>query len=318
MKLNKIAGLTALALSFGIFLTTPLPARALMPDETTAATLEQENEGYLILDTDELDLEIPTGMGYTTGYIGVLYVEDPYSTITWSSSNTSVATVSSNGTVTGWSSGSAIITARTNTGSVGRCLVTVSNEKRSRLNTSYLYMDIEYNNLQPRAQLYLKDASVYDGVYQWRSSNSSVATVDRNGVVTAYQEGVATIYASTYRGDTLSCTVTVQNNVGRVTLSENRVYLENIGGQAALTAKVAVADPSSVRITWVSSNPAAVTVDANGIVTAVGQGEATITATASTGRSDSCKVYTGSLATQKKQEADSFLGLGGLLMDLFD
>lgn len=246
------------------------------------------------------------------------YVEDLYSTITWTSSNVNVATVDSNGYVTAWSTGSAIITARSDGGSVGRCLVTVTQEKKSRLNTSYLYLDVEYNNPQPKSQLYLTDAEAFDGIYQWRSSNASVATVDRNGVVTGLQEGVATIYASTYRGDTLSCTVTVQNNIGRVSLNESRLYLEAIGGQTVLTANVAVANPASVSVTWTSSNPAVATVNANGVVTAVGEGEAIITASASTGRSDSCKVYTGATATQKKAEADSFFGLGGFFMDLFE
>ena len=50
----------------------------------------------------------------------------------------------------------------------------------------------------------------------------------------------------------------------------------------------------------------------------VGDGSAVITATASTGRSDTCKVYTGATGTQKKQEAESFFGLGGFFQDLFE
>ena len=319
MKLRKLAGLAAAALTLGLCAAAPLPAAmALTPDEVTAFTLEQENYGYLVLDEDEVDIEIPSGSSWTTYQLGILYAEDSYSQVTWSSSNTSVATVNSSGTVTAWSTGSAIITARTNAGGVGRCLVTVTKEKQSRLNTTYLYMGIEYNNPQPKSQLYLATANGYDSVAQWRSSNPAVASVDRNGTVTAYQEGVATIYARTYYGYDLTCTVNVQNNVGRVTLNEDHLYLENLGGQSALSARISVADPASVSVTWVSSNPAAATVDANGVVTAVSEGEATITATASTGRSDTCKVYTGALAAQKRQEAESFFGLGELFMDLFE
>lgn len=324
MKLQKIAGLTAAVLSLGCVLAASLPAA--MAADASALALEEENSGYssygdygyIYFDKDQLNLEIPSGSGYARGRIGVVYVEDLYSTITWTSSNVNVATVDNSGNVTGWSAGSAIITARSDGGSVGRCLVTVTQEKKSRLNTSYLYLDIEYNNTQPKSQLYLVEADAYDNIYQWRSSNASVATVDRNGVVTALQEGVATIYANTYKGNTLSCTVTVQNNIGRVTLNESRLYLEALGGQAPLSAQVAVADPASVSIIWTSSNPAVATVDANGVVTAVSEGEATITASASTGRSDTCKVYTGAIATQKKAKAESFFGLGGFFMDLFE
>lgn len=319
MKLQKLAGLTAAALTLGLCLAAPLPAAmALAPDEVTSFTLEQENYGYLVLDEDDVEIEIPAGSSRASYRLNILYAEDSYSQVSWSSSNTSVATVDFSGTVTAWSTGSAIITARTNSGGVGRCLVTVTQEKQSRLNTTYLYMGIEYNNPQPKSQLYLASANGYDSVAQWRSSNPAVASVDRNGTVTAYQEGVATIYARTYYGYNLSCTVTVQNNVGRVTLNEDRLYLENLGGQGVLSARISVADPASVSVTWVSSNPAVATVDANGVVTAVAEGEATITASASTGRSDTCKVYTGALASQKKEEAESFFGLGELFMDLFD
>ncbi len=322
MKLQKIAGLTASALALGCLLAAPVPGAA----AASVSSLEEENvvyssyyeDGYIIFDTDQLELEIPADGGYACGRIGVVYVEDLYSTISWSSSNMSVATVDNDGYVTAWGTGSAIITARSDGGSVGHCLVTVTQAKKSRLNTSYLYLDIEYNNTQPKSQLYLTEAQAFDNVYQWRSSNPSVATVDRNGVVTGLQEGVATIYANTYRGNTLICTVTVQNNIGRVTLNESRLYLEAIGGQAVLSANIAVATPSSVSVIWTSSNPAVATVDNNGVVTAVGEGEATITASASTGRSDTCKVYTGSVATQKKADAESFFGLGGVFMDLFE
>lgn len=120
-----------------------------------------------------------------------------------------------------------------------------------------------------------------------------------------------TIYATTYRSGTLSCTVTVQNNIGRVTLNKSCMYLESIGAQGALRAKVAVANPETVPITWTSSNTAAAVVDANGNVTAVGDGQAVITATSAEGRCASCKVYTGSVGAQKKKKADSFFSLGG-------
>ena len=87
--------------------------------------------------------------------------------------------------------------------------------------------------------------------------------------------------ANTYT-TTLRCDVTVVSNVGRVTLNQERLYLENIGGTAALRASVAVENGDAVPITWTTSNPAAATVDPFGLVTAVGDGEALITATTRT------------------------------------
>ena len=143
----------------------------------------------------------------------------------------------------------------------------------------------------------------------WRSADPSIVTVSPDGVVTACAEGITNVYADTARGTTLSCAVTVTNNIGRVSLSESRLYLEDMGGKAALTASVAVENPAAVPITWRSSNPAVASVDVNGTVTAVGEGEATITASTPEGRDATCKVYTGAVAAQKQQSGGAFRNL---------
>ena len=179
-------------------------------------------------------------------------------------------------------------------------------EESGRLNRTFLCLNIEYNDRAPQEQLAL-DAG--DSVVSWRSADPSVAAVDGNGVVTARAEGITNIYADTARGATLSCAVTVVNNIGRVTLNEARLYLNNMGEKAALTASVAVENPAAVPVTWRSSNTAVATVDENGTVTAVGEGEATITAATSEGRSATCKVYTGAAAAQKQQGGSAFRNL---------
>lgn len=118
-------------------------------------------------------------------------------------------------------------------------------EAESRLNQSWLDMEIEYDDLNPVYQLYLSSAAPDDWVYQWYSTNPAVATVDRNGLVTAQKPGKTTIVANTYT-TTLRCDVTVVSNVGRVTLNQERLYLENIGGTAALRASVAVENGDAV------------------------------------------------------------------------
>lgn len=174
----------------------------------------------------------------------------------------------------------------------------------SRLNQSWLDMEIEYDDLNPVYQLYLSSAAPDDWVYQWYSTNPAVATVDRNGLVTAQKPGKATIVADTYT-TTLRCDVTVVSNVGRVNLNKERLYLEGIGGTAALKASVAVENGDAVPITWTTSNPAAATVDPFGLVTAVGDGETVITATTPDGHSACCNVYCGTqVAIQEQIEAD--------------
>lgn len=181
----------------------------------------------------------------------------------------------------------------------------------SRLSQSYLDMTIEYNDPHPVRQLYLSSAAPDDWVYQWYSTNPAVATVDRNGLVMAQKPGKTTIVADTYT-KTLRCEVEVTSNIGKVTLNADELLLENIGGTAALRASVAVKNGDAVPITWTTSNPAAATVDPFGLVTAVGDGEALITATTPDGHSACCNVYCGTqVAIQEQIEAnETKLALG--------
>ena len=118
----------------------------------------------------------------------------------------------------------------------------------SRLNQSWLDMEIEYDDLNPVYQLYLSSVADGDTVYQWYSTNPAVATVDRNGLVTAQKPGKTTIVADTYTRS-LRCGVTVISNVGKVTLNKDELFLEDIGGTAALKASVAVENGDAVPIT---------------------------------------------------------------------
>ena len=106
--------------------------------------------GYIRLDQDELYLTIQPGSSSTSQYLKVLYVEDQSSRITWTSSNASVATVDGNGCVTGWSQGTAIITARSAGGSVGSCIVYV--DEASQLTPAFSRWRSSTTTPRPRSQ----------------------------------------------------------------------------------------------------------------------------------------------------------------------
>lgn len=120
----------------------------------------------------------------------------------------------------------------------------------------------------------------------WSSSNPAVAAVDGSGNVTAVGAGSAVITVTAADGGwTASCNVTVSNPVTAVTgVSLNKTSMTLlVGSSEQLTATVAPADADNRSVTWTSSNPAAVTVDGSGNVTAVGAGSAVITVTAADG-----------------------------------
>ena len=117
---------------------------------------------------------------------------------------------------------------------------------------------------------------------KWTSSDTSVATVDGNGVVTGVKAGTAAITAEA-DGTTSTCIVTVFES--STTISTSAMSIK-VGETATLKATVTGADKS---VAWTSSDTSVATVELNGTVTGKKVGTATITATAN-GVSAKCTV----------------------------
>ncbi len=132
--------------------------------------------------------------------------------VTWSTSNASIATVDANGLVTAVSAGTATITVTTEDGTkTASCTVTVTvpvtGVTLSQTQAS-LYYNRTPNTLTLTATVAPDNATNKD--VTWTSSDSTVATVDQNGLVTALARGTAVITATTVDGGkTATCTVTV-------------------------------------------------------------------------------------------------------------
>ena len=123
-----------------------------------------------------------------------------------------------------------------------------------------------------------------DKTVSWSSSDSAVATVDTDGVVTGVAEGSATITVTTNDGGhTAEATVTVTESVTGVSLDQSEVDFQLTGKTAALTATVSPANAPDTSVTWSSSDESVATVASDGTVTSVGSGTATITVTTNDG-----------------------------------
>ena len=127
----------------------------------------------------------------------------------------------------------------------------------------------------------------------WSSSNSSVATVDDRGTVTAIAPGTATITAkSDDGGKTATCSVTVNSKVISVeSVSLDKTTAEITEGETiTLTATIKPENASNKKVIWSSSNEEIATVK-DGVVTAIKEGEAIITAKSEDGgKTASCSV----------------------------
>ena len=137
--------------------------------------------------------------------------------VTWSSSNSTVATVNSSGLVTAVNAGTATITVTTvDGGKTATCTVTV-NPQAVPVETVTLDKTSETLLVGTTLQLTatITPANATNKSVTWSSSNSTVATVNSSGLVTAAGVGTATITVTTVDGGkTASCTVTIYNVTG--------------------------------------------------------------------------------------------------------
>ncbi|WP_256011849.1 Ig-like domain-containing protein [Desertivirga xinjiangensis] len=123
-----------------------------------------------------------------------------------------------------------------------------------------------------------------DKALEWKSANSNVATVSAEGKVTAVGRGKTYITATAKDGSGLSSTIRVAVDyqfVSDIALSMqggNRKL--DVGEQVSLVAAIQPAEADEKALDWTSSDPAIITVDENGTVTAIGTGKAVITAVA--------------------------------------
>ena len=148
--------------------------------------------------------------------------------VTWTSSNTSVATVDANGRVTSVANGTATITAKTNDGSnlSATCKVTVDIPIiATDISLDKTSLTFTAKNQTAALTATVLPSNTTNKSVTWTSSNTSVATVDANGKVTAVANGTATITAKTNDGSNLSatCKVTVEIPEPGV-FSNNKLY----------------------------------------------------------------------------------------------
>jgi len=222
--------------------------------------------------------------------------------VSWSSSNATVATISSTGLVTAVAEGTTVISAATAGGGfIATCNVKV--EKLTipvtgiTLNKTSLTMQIAATEQLTAA---VSPATATNRTVNWSSSNASVATVSSTGLVTAISEGTAIIIVTTADGGFIAtCNVKVEKltiPVTGITLNQSSLAMQ-IAETAQLTATVSPATATNRTVNWSSSNASVATVSSTGLVTAVAEGTTVISAaTAGGGFTATCNV------TVRKQE----------------
>lgn len=229
------------------------------------------------VEISETEISLNPGLSYTLS--ATVY---PYNstdqTINWSSSDPSVATIDEKGVIKALSEGSSIITAESNNGKKASCTVNVTpliiEITSITLNAEEVEMEIG-QQITLMATILPEDATERE--LHWESSDIEVATV-HNGTVSAIGIGETIISVYTTNGVSASAVVTVNPILAEsVTLNETS-YTGRQGGSVQLTATVSPENTTDKKVTWGSSAPGVATVSENGLVSLIGVGSATITA----------------------------------------
>ena len=213
-------------------------------------------------------------------------------TVAWSSNNPAVVSVSSSGLVTAVSGGTAQIRATSGSASANTSVTVMQVAVSVAIAPTSATLALLNESVQLEAAVYDSgNAPIPGATVVWSSSNPLVATVSSNGLVTAVSNGTARITA-TSGSVSASVTITVMQTVGSITLVPSVVTLTAIGETEQLSASVydVGGQPfNDAEVNWFSSNPAIVSVDAHGLLTAVSNGTVLIEAR-SNGQSASAAV----------------------------
>ena len=210
-------------------------------------------------------------------------------TITWTSDNEEVATVSG-GTVSALKEGTATITATVGS-CTAQCVVTVEKENTepvkkplTAISLDKATMNLKQGSTDTLTVTYTPGDTTDDKTVTWTSDNEEVATVS-GGTVSALKEGTATITA-TVGSCTAQCVVTVEKEntepvkkpLTAISLDKATMNLKQ-GSTDTLTVTYTPGDTTDDKtVTWTSDNEEVATVS-GGTVSALKEGTATITAT---------------------------------------
>ena len=220
--------------------------------------------------------------------------------VVWESSDVTVATVSSFGLVKGLKDGTCNITATSEDGTkiTAKCALTVK-----KIMVSSVTLDKTKATINVGDQLQLTGtvlpSNATDKSLSWYTTNTSVATVDGTGLVTAKKKGSCNInvWANDGSKKYATCEITVENvMVSSLTLNESALALAP-GKKFQLTATVSPSNATNQEIQWSTSKSSVATVTSTGLVTAKGDGTCTITAKAKdgSGKTATCTVTVESI-----------------------
>lgn len=204
----------------------------------------------------------------------------------WISSNPEVINVES-GIITALTEGESTIYAINDNGIKSNEIIVYSTIKMKEITLSKELLEINVNSSETLLATFIPEHPSNKQLI-WSSSDSNIATVDENGVVTGKNVGECIISVSNHDNTiTSSCNITIKPiDITSLYLDETQVTL-GVGQEYLLVGGVSPSNATYRNFTWSSSDNSILTVD-NGKIKAISEGSAVITITSKNGKTATC------------------------------
>jgi uncharacterized protein YjdB len=214
--------------------------------------------------------------------------------VVWKSEDESIASVDKEGKIKAISVGETTVKVSTSNALESICKVVVKPTKATEIKLNKSSIALEVTDTE-KLTIEFTPSNTTNKNLKWDSSNTSIATVNENGEITAVDEGTCEITAISEDGNFEAICVVSVSVKGLVLTDKSIVMLP--GNEILIWVKYLTLDKAYTNATWSSSNPNVAEVTGDGIGTnsalikSNNYGSAIITATSSDGlKSVSCSV----------------------------
>ena len=246
--------------------------------KATCEITVQQSVATITIDPAKVTLPIA---GYKTLHASIKPKNLSGVVLQWKSSDEKVVKIVESSaltaTIQGVSGGNAVISAiNQDNVVVGYAHIVVQQPVTSIvLSETNINVDLKTKRLQIRATVYPENAQ--NKKIRWKSTDTSKARVDDNGIVTLLKPGAVSIIATSDDNPNVTaiCNIDIQVPVTSIALDESKKTMY-VGQQERLSYVVLPLDASNKAVTWTSTHPNIVSVDSTGRVTAKSVGTAVI------------------------------------------
>ena len=228
----------------------------------------------------------PVYIGQKLTIVPVLSPNNAQTTYSWSSSNPNVATINSNGELTGKSVGTTTITVTTANNLSASCDVEVYKPVPASIEFTKPSLRLAVGANEMLTYNVSPSYAIYD-VF-WESDKPDIVSVS-NGRIEAKKQGKANIIVKTDNDMKATCEVTVAPEPTDISLIPENLEL-GVGQTKQLTYSFIPEDAATLQLTWKSSNPEVAIVNENGEVSTKAEGTTRISVTTANGVTGSCDV----------------------------